>query len=790
VSSYQGTSGPDTIDQVTLGLPDWTVIYAGAGDDTITLAIGSALGEQGNDTIIGTSPWSTAVYWDSPAPVTVNLATGKVQDGWGGVDTLVNIHIVQLPGLDNTVIGSTGDDTVWVPGWGNNTVDGGGGNDTAIYYGARRSEATVTYDLASDSFTIVKHFANGGNGTDVLTHVGTLEFIGGDGSTDILSAADFKGTFHPTQVSAIPGTSGAGVQQLLEGDFNGDGILDLWVARIDGPSIGDVAVPAQVLLGDGHGGFTDGTASVFASGIPSFHYPARVAGADFNHDGITDVFVPDFGPDHSPWTGGQNRLFVSAGGKLTDQTAQLEQRLTQGHGVSIGDVDGNGSPDILVDGLNDPTGAADQVIFSNGAGGFTTSDTLFPASIQQAGVPAAGHTWSFVGDLNRDGMADVVLGTWNGNGPSELLLASAPGVFPASGMHALPDSGVYNAVVLAISSIDLNGDGLPDLVLSETDGGAIGSPQFYSVAYLQFLVNQGNGNFVDVTRTSFPQDPTAPGSWYKFVQPVDLNGDGADDLLVVADSGGTPSAKVLINDGSGHFSLARTFTGFSSVHAMDVNGDGVPEIVAATATSVTVYANDMFKGNSLGLVFKADTHTQDIAGGAGVDQVVFAAPSSAYAVAPTAGGWVVTGGPGDVHTLSGVERLQFSDGKLALDLGGHAGTVAKDLGVLFGPGGVANPTYAGIGLSLLDGGMAPADLMQLGLNVALGPNVGDAQLVTTLYQNVVGAAPSQAFVAQYTQLLENGTFTPVSLAMFAADTAQNLSSIGFVGLSTHGLHYA
>jgi hypothetical protein len=43
MSDYQGTAGPDTINQVTLGLPDQTVIYGGAGDDTITLAIGSAL---------------------------------------------------------------------------------------------------------------------------------------------------------------------------------------------------------------------------------------------------------------------------------------------------------------------------------------------------------------------------------------------------------------------------------------------------------------------------------------------------------------------------------------------------------------------------------------------------------------------------------------------------------------------------------------------------------------------------------------------------------------------------
>jgi hypothetical protein len=789
VSDYQGTPGADTINQLTLGLPDSITIYAGAGDDIITLGAGNALGQQGNDTIIGTTPWSAAVYWDSPTPVHIDLAAGTAQDGWGGVDTLVNIHDLQLSGQDNSVIGSATADTVWLSGWGSNTVDGGGGSDTVIYYGARRSEATITYDAAADRLVVVKKFASGGNGTDVLTHVENLQFIGSDGVTDVVSAADFAGTFHPVQTSAMAGTTATSPQQLLEGDFNGDGVPDLWIDRLDGTTIGDVATPAQVLLGDGRGGFSDATASVFAGAVPSFHYPARIGGADFNRDGITDVFVPDFGPDHSPWTGGQNRLFVSSGGKLTDQSGQLEQRLTQGHGLSIGDIDGNGSPDVLVDALNDNSGRADEVIFSNGAGGFTTDSGLFPAAIQQAGTRASGHTWSYTGDLNGDGLADIVLGTWNGNGPSELLLASAPAVFPASGMHALPDSGVYNAVVVAISSLDLNGDGRPDLVLSATNGGANGSSDFYTVGYLQFLVNQGGGNFTDETQSRFAQDPAARGSWYKFVEVADFNGDGADDLLAVPDSGSGGGTQLLMNDGSGHFTVARTFSGYASVHAMDVNGDGIPEIVAAGPQSVTVYANDMFSGSSLGLTFHANTHAQSISGGAGVDKVVFGAASSAYSIVHGVAGWTVTGGPNDVHQLASIERLQFTDGKLALDLDGHAGTVAKDLGVLFGPAGVSNPVYAGIGLSLLDAGTSAADLMQLGLQAALGANFTDAQLVTTLYLNVAGVLPSQSVVTQYTELLHNGTYTPVSLATFAAETAENLAGIGFTGLAAHGLHY-
>ncbi|MDB5872220.1 MAG: hypothetical protein JWQ07_1662 [Ramlibacter sp.] len=787
MSNYNGTPGDDVINQSSLGLADGTNIYGGAGNDAITIAVGNALGQQGNDTLIGTSPWSSAVYWDSPSPIVVNLVTGQVQDGWGTVDTLVNIHVLQLGPGNNSITGSAANDSVWPTGPSSNAMDLGGGSDTVIYYGASSSQATVSYDPATAAFTVVKHFANGVTGTDVLAHVETLRFWGADNIVETLGVADFTGPFRSHQTVAIPG--GNGVQQLLEGDFNGDGFGDLWVNRIDGPSTGEVASPVQIVLGDGHGGFTDGTASVFAGAIPSVNYAARVGGADFNGDGITDVFVPDFGADKPPFNGGQNRLFVSAGGKLTDQSAQLEQRLTQGHGLSIGDIDGNGSPDVLVDGLNDPGGKANQVIFSNGAGGFTTNSALFPASVQVVGTYTPGNTWSYIGDLNADGRADIVLGTWEGRTgtPSQLLLASAPGVFPASGVHALPLTGVSSENIVAITGIDLNGDGLRDLVVSATNGGE--RSQFYQVPYLQFLVNHGGGNFSDETQPRFAQDPADhAGYWYKFVEVVDFNGDGADDILAVTD-GSTHSADLLLNDGAGHFTVARTFAGYTSMHAMDVDGDGIPELVGATDSSLTVYSNDIFTGNATGLVFHAGPRADHIAGSAGVDKVVYATPMAQASVSHVADGWTVGNGAFNTDHLSAIERLQFADTKLALDLDGHAGTVARYLGAVFGAASVGNAAYVGIGLSLIDAGMGQDDLMQLALQARLGANIANATLVTTLYTNVVGSAPPAGDLAYYKGLLDSGAYTQAALARMAADTSFNLAHIDLVGLAAHGLAY-
>lgn len=784
MSDYQGTSDNDVLNQASLGLPDWSTIRGGAGDDTITVGKGTMLGQQGNDTLTGTSPQSMAAYWDSPAPIAVDLAAGRVQDGWGTVDTLVGIRVVTMSYGSDTALGSDGDDTFW-EGGGSNTIDGGRGDDTVIYFDARPSEADITYDAASRTFTVVKRFANGITGTDILRNIEGMGFKSRDGNIEPVRVEDFTGPFRSHVTTAIP--AGDSVQHVLTGDFNGDGRADLLIAHIHNPSIGDVASPVQVLLGNGAGGFTDGSAQVFGGVVPAFHYAARVAVADFNADGVTDLFVPDFGPDHAPFAGGQNRLFVSAGGVLADRTAQLEQRLMTAHGVSIGDVDGNGSADILVNAINDLAGKADQVIFNDGHGRFTTASALFPATVQQAGTYAEGHTWSYVGDLNGDRIEDMVLGVIDGGPrPSQVLLASAPGVFPASGVRALPFSGVDDELVLAITPIDLNGDRLDDLVLSITNAGAHG-PLFHQEDYLQFLVNRGDGSFTDETRARFAQDPAdRAGAWPKFVEVIDFNGDGADDILAASHG----KAQLLLNDGAGRFAVARAFGGYGITHAVDVDGDAIPEIVGANQDSITVFDNDIFTGNANGgLSFRASERPEQISGGAGIDRVSYAGPAGGHDVRPAGAGWSVSSSGFDIDRLSGIERLQFDDGKLALDLQGHAGTVARFLGAVFGPAAVSDATYVGIGLSFADAGMGEETLMGLALGVRLGAAPANAAVVTALYTNVIGSAPPASDLAYYTGLLDSGAFSQAGLARMAAETSFNLTRIGFTGLVESGLAY-
>jgi hypothetical protein len=147
------------------------------------------------------------------------------------------------------------------------------------------------------------------------------------------------------------------------------------------------------------------------------------------------------------------------------------------------------------------------------------------------------------------------------------------------------------------------------------------------------------------------------------------------------------------------------------------------------------------------------------------------------------------------HTLEGndslstIERLEFADVKLAIDLDGNAGQVAKILGAVFGKSAVQDKAYAGIGLFFLDNKLADYEgLMKLAIEVKLGtPIPTPTQVVDLLYTNVVGVAPSAVDKAPFVSLLESGAFTNASLGVMAADTSFNTVNIDLVGLQLNGL---
>ncbi len=180
-----------------------------------------------------------------------------------------------------------------------------------------------------------------------------------------------------------------------------------------------------------------------------------------------------------------------------------------------------------------------------------------------------------------------------------------------------------------------------------------------------------------------------------------------------------------------------------------------------------------------------------IDGGTGTDVAAFSVARASYVITRTGATIMVQANSGSdgTDTLTNVERLKFSDFSVALDVSGNAGTTAKILGAVFGLESVANKEYAGIGLSLLDGGMSYLDLMQLAINANLGASASNAEVVTLLYTNVVGTAPPVGDLNYFVGLLDSGAYTVASLGVLAADTTLNIGNINLVGLAASGLEY-
>lgn len=173
-------------------------------------------------------------------------------------------------------------------------------------------------------------------------------------------------------------------------------------------------------------------------------------------------------------------------------------------------------------------------------------------------------------------------------------------------------------------------------------------------------------------------------------------------------------------------------------------------------------------------------------GGTGLDTGLYSDTRSVHTITKTSSGFIVSGGIYGTDTLTEIERLQFSDLKVALDLAGNAGKTAKILGAVFGAASVANKEYAGIGLNLLDGGMNYEALTALAIGVtgATTPQ----QVVNLLWKNVVGSAPTAEQAQPFIDML-NGGMTIGQLGVFAADTDLNIANINLIGLAQSGLEF-
>jgi hypothetical protein len=218
--------------------------------------------------------------------------------------------------------------------------------------------------------------------------------------------------------------------------------------------------------------------------------------------------------------------------------------------VVVGDVNGDGKPDLLVanDSGNDGSGSV-GVLLGNGDGTFQSA-----VSYDSGGSVAYSVA---VGDVNGDGKQDLLVANYL-SGTVGVLLGNGDGTFQPAVTY---NSGGSSPIRVALA--DVNGDGKPDLLVTNYLSDTVG-----------VLLGNGDGTFQSAV--TYNSGASLPDS----VAVADVNGDSKPDLVV-----GGYSVGVLLGNGDGTFQPAVVYPSrgyfVSSVVVADVNADGKPDVVVA-----------------------------------------------------------------------------------------------------------------------------------------------------------------------------------------------------------------